>query len=92
MAEIAKNDKACYGFDKVKEAVDAGAVDTLLLTDSLIKRLREDNDFFRLDQLMRSVDDQRGVVFLVSSSNPAGKKLDGIGGIAALLRYKFTYE
>ena len=91
MAGIAKDSAVCYGFADVENAAAAGAVDFLLVSDSLIKRLREENDFFRLDQLMRSVDSQRGSVVLVSSAHDAGRKLDGIGGIGALLRYKLSY-
>lgn len=92
MAEISRDGKAVYGLENCEDAAQAGAVDTLLITDSLIRRLREDNEFFRCDQLMRSVDDQRGTVVMVSSSNSAGQKLDGIGGVGAILRYKLSYE
>ena len=38
--------------------------------------------------MMKSVEDQRGKVIVVSELHEGGKKLDAIGGMAALLRFK----
>lgn len=89
---IAKNGAACYGMRDVRQAILAGAVDTLLVSDGLIQRLRLQETFAELEELMRQVDSQRGSIVLVSSKNSAGKKLDGLGGIGALLRYKLSYN
>ena len=42
----------------------------------------------QLERLMKSVEDARGKVMVVSDYHEAGKKLEAIGGIAALLRFK----
>jgi protein pelota len=40
--------------------------------------------------MMKSVEDQRGKVIVVSELHEGGKKLDAIGGMAALLRYRIS--
>jgi protein pelota len=86
--EIAKDGKSVYGEKQVKQAVEAGAVKTLLITEQYLKEKRENNQFEGLDQLMRLTEQLKGEVHLISNEHEAGKKLQGLGGIAALLRYK----
>jgi len=92
LGEIAKKGSAVYGFKETQKAADAGAVEQLLVTDALIKKLRSEQKFAPLDALMRSVDKQKGTITIVSSEHAGGRRLDGLGGIAALLRYKLSYE
>jgi protein pelota len=92
LGEIAKKGTAVYGIKQTEEATTAGAVATLLVTDTLIQKLRQENTFARVDSIMRSVDKQKGEVVIISGEHTGGKKLDGLGGIAALLRYKLSYE
>ncbi len=92
LAEIAKKGAVTYGVARTEEASAAGAVATLLVTDGLIQKLRQENTFQRVDAIMRSVDKQKGTVVIISSEHTGGKKIDGLGGIAALLRYKLSYE
>ena len=40
---------------------------------------------------MRIVDKSKGEIEIISSEHDAGKKLDGLGGIAAILRFKLSY-
>jgi LysR family hydrogen peroxide-inducible transcriptional activator len=44
-----------------------------------------------IDSLMKIVDSTKGEILIINSDNEAGKKLDGLGGIAAILRYKLNY-
>ena len=46
------------------------------------------NQYNELDEKMKQVDSLQGEIHIVSSEQEAGKKLDGLGGIAAILRYK----
>ncbi len=92
LEEISKKGKVVYGVKQTEEATASGAVETLLVTDTLIQKLRQENTFGRVDYIMRSVDKQKGSVIIVSGEHKGGKKLDGLGGIAALLRYKLSYE
>lgn len=86
-AEIGKQGAAAYGWDEVNTAVESGAVKVLLVTDAFFHRAREEGRFAALDTLMKNVDAAKGDVHIVSTEHEAGKRLDGIGGIAALLRY-----
>ena len=47
--------------------------------------------FEKIDFLMKKVEEMRGKVYLISSEHEGGKKLDGLGGVAGLLRYKLKY-
>lgn len=80
------NDVA-YGLDDVQKATQYGAVEKLLLTDTM---LRESTDEKRteLEKIMREVEDKAGQITVVSTEHEAGVKLQGLGGIAALLRFQ----
>lgn len=91
LAQIAKDNLAVYGFDQVKGAVAAKAVSKLLVVDEMIQKLRMENRFKDLDFLMHAVDKAGGEVHIIAVVNDGGKKLKGIGGIGAILRYKLNY-
>ena len=75
-----------YGLEEVRKAVEYGAVELFLIADEL---LREADDAERnsLEDLMKSVEKMRGKVMIIDSEHEAGRKLLGLGGIAALLRF-----
>jgi len=77
-----------YGLDETLEAASQGAVKILLVTDNRIHEQREKEDYQRLDAAMRTVDSGKGEIHIISSEYDGGKKLDGLGGIGALLHYK----
>jgi len=78
LEEVGKNGKAVYGLDKTKEAIEAGAVELLLVAD---KKIREFEDLLNIADKMRNR-------IMVISSEISEEKLIGLGGIAALLRFK----
>lgn len=90
-SEISKQDLGTYGTEEVKKAAEAGAVATLLVTDGFIHKKREEGNYEKLDSVMKTVDDTKGEIHIISSEFEAGKKLDGLGGIGAILRYKMNY-
>ncbi|RMF55279.1 mRNA surveillance protein pelota [Candidatus Woesearchaeota archaeon] len=92
LSEISKDGAASYGFNETRDAAIAGAVKTLLVTDSFIKKKRESDDYSSLDSVMKAVDASKGEIHIISSDNDAGKKLDGLGGIGAVLRYKTNFS
>jgi len=75
-----------YGFDEVAKAARYGAVEKLLVADVA---LRETTDEKRaaLENIMRLVEEKGGQVAIISAEHEAGAKLQGLGGIAALLRF-----
>lgn len=91
LTEISKNNLAVYGVKETENAVNAGAVKTLLITDSLIQSSREKNNYEKIDNMMKITDSMKGSVNIISSEHEGGKKLNGLGGIAAILRYKLNY-
>jgi protein pelota len=84
---VAQNGLVTYGFKYVKTAVESGAVDELLVTDRFIRESREKKTFKEVNELFKLVDDARGSIHIVSAEHDAGRKLQGLGGVAALLRY-----
>ncbi len=91
-AEIAKSGLAAYGSKEVEEAANAGAVKILLVTDGLIHKTRQQGTFGKIDEMLKNTDRTGGEVFIINSENEPGKKLDALGGIGALLRYKMHWQ
>ena len=91
LSEISKNDLAAYGLKETEEAVNSGAVKVLLITDAKIKESREKRIYYKIEGIMKTSETMRAEVHIINSVNEAGKKLDGLGGIAAILRYKTNY-
>jgi len=91
LQEISKNKLAVYGIRAVKKTLELGAIKVLLITDSFIHKKREQEKFGEIDKIMRNVEQMKGKINLISGEHEGGKKLDGLGGIAALLRYKIDY-
>jgi len=89
--EISKNAKAAYGFEEVKKAVEFGACETLLISEKLLKQMKEKEEYEKLDKLMLEADNIGSDIIFISADHSAGKKLIGLGGIAAILRYKTTF-
>lgn len=87
LGEISKDGAAVYGWKETKSAVENGAVNKLLLTDKFLREKRSSAAYQELDELMKLAD-ASGEVHIISSEQESGRKLDGLGGIAALLRYK----
>jgi protein pelota len=87
LVEVSKQGVAKYGIKDVKMACEAGAIRDLLVTDKLITKRKAEGTFDELYTIMKAVDQARGKVHIISSSHNGGERLDGIGGIACLLRY-----
>lgn len=87
-AEIAKNGLIEYGRMQVRQAAEQGAVKTLFITDSFLQKEREQNTYHEINSLIKAVDSAKGTIMIVSADHEGGRKLNGLGGIAALLRYK----
>lgn len=92
LSEISKESrgKATYGPNQVKMAADAGAVEKLLLSDSLLMKYKEEDKFNDIEQVMLTIERSKGTILIIST-DLAKQKLDGIGGIAALLRYPLSF-
>lgn len=82
LADISKGKPVTYGLTEVGAAAQAGAVEKLLVQDKL---LREKID--EIEPILKSVDKQKGEIIIITGDHHPGKQLEGIGGIAAKLRY-----
>jgi len=91
LAEIKKNGQAVYGIIETENAAHAGAVRDLLVTDSLIQKSRQENIYGRIEHIMKASESSKGSITIISSEHDGGKELNGLGGIAAILRYKLSY-
>lgn len=91
LMEISLHGKAEYGIRNIKKAIETGAISELLITDSFIQKKRQDEDFEEVEYMMRSVENMNGNIHIISSEHEGGKKLDGLGGLGAILRYKLNY-
>ncbi len=78
-ARIGKNGPVSYGPAEVLQALDAGAVETLLVTDELVRAGK--------DETLRKADQVGATVHIVSTGHDAGVRLQLMGGVAALLRF-----
>jgi protein pelota len=81
--ELAKDGLAAYGEEEVKRAVQMGAVRSLLILD---KKLRENRE--EIETLINQAKQTRSEFHVLNSRFEPGQKLEGLGSIAALLRYK----
>src|SRR3989344_192652 len=88
LSVIAKDGKATYGLMEVRKAAEMGAVRDLLVTITFMKKMRANEQYAALHMLLKQVDASRGEIHIISDEHEAGKKLQGLGGIAALLSFK----
>ncbi len=80
------NQKVAYGFEDVSRADAFGAIDTLLVSSKFLQEIPMD-DALRAEGLIRSAEQKRAKIVIVSSEHEAGRQLTSLGGIGALLRF-----
>lgn len=81
LSEISKDGNYAYGFKEVENAILAGAVKTLLVTDKLVREKK-------VDELLKIAGQKKSEIVIINIIHDSGKKLDALGGIGAILRYK----
>lgn len=82
--EIKKNGLAAYGIEEVKFALKNGAVDCLLITDKLVRSEKG-------EELIKIAKENKSDFTIINTMHEAGEKIEGIGGVGALLRFKVSY-
>lgn len=85
LEEIAKDGKVAYGLEEVKRAFEYGAIEKLLITDEFLRKEREKWD---IDDFLKASENMGAEIVIMSSEFEPGKRLNALGGIAALLRFK----
>ena len=79
--EIKKDGLATYGEKEVKNALINGAVERLLIIDVLIRKGIG-------EELLNLAKENKSEFTIINTQHEAGKKMEGIGGVGALLRFK----
>ncbi|HEY9205412.1 MAG TPA: mRNA surveillance protein pelota [Candidatus Methanoperedens sp.] len=87
MKEISINGKAAYGMADVRNAQSLGAIETLLITDELLRTERESDS---IDDFLRDVERSQGNIVVFSTEFEPGRKLESLGSIAAILRFRIN--
>lgn len=77
--------KVAYSLPRVKEAAEAGAVESCAVSDDVFSAGIDEEE---LVSVLNSVEERRGKVYLADSSMEFGKQVSSFGGIVALLRYQ----
>jgi len=77
-----KDGLVTYGLKEVEDALTRGAADHLFLSDVLV---RTKNGEYLLDLARKT----HCEFMIINSMHETGKKFEGIGGVAALLRFKY---
>jgi protein pelota len=80
--EIKKDGAVTYGVREVEDALSKGAVQMLLISDVLVRRKEG-------ERLLVAARKTQGDFIIINTMHEAGKKFEGIGGVAALLRFKY---
>ncbi|HUH79017.1 MAG TPA: mRNA surveillance protein pelota [Methanoregula sp.] len=81
LSRIAKDGPVAYGRSAVGDAIAFGAAEEVLIVDSLLRDPE-------VAQLIERAEAMRATVVVLSGSFEPGERLEALGGIAALLRYK----
>jgi len=79
-------ERAYYGVDDVERACEMGAIETLLVTDSLFRSC-EVATRRRYVALVENCRGSGGAVMICSTQHVSGQQLEQISGVAALLRF-----
>ena len=83
LEELGKDGLCAYGESNIRKAEEYKAIKTLLLTDKLLREKRN-----TMTSLLKSVERHKAGICIVSTAHEAGKQLDALGGIAAILRFR----
>jgi protein pelota len=75
-----------YGIKEVENAATMGAVEKLVLADTMLRETEEEQRL-RLEKIMHEVEQRNGSVTVVSTEHEAGAKLLALTGLVALLRF-----
>lgn len=84
--EHLQKDSLVYGLDDVASASQMGAVQSLVISVSFIKKMREEQKYEHIDSMMKVVEQHNGEIHIVQDSAVI-KTVDGLGGVVAITRW-----
>ncbi len=79
-------ERLAYGADAVADAVTAGNVATLIVTEREIRKRRERGTFAELERTLAAAEEARAAIRVLSSEEAQGK-IDPLGGVVAIRRW-----
>lgn len=86
LAAIATDRPVAYGVDDCRTAAQAGAIQTLLVSETYMHQQRLEGDVAPIEHVL-ALAEQTGAQIMFIGRHEAGKKIAGLGGLAAKLRY-----
>ena len=78
---------AVYGLKNVDYAKTMGSIKHLLISNSTLKKGKIEKNK-ALDELLSDIKGMKGDITIVSNEHDLGKQLEGLGGLAATLRFR----
>ncbi len=81
-------DRLAYGILDVEDVVGQGNAAAVIITENAFAKARSDGEqaFVRLEDALRRCEESRGEVHVLASDE-AMRKIDGLGGVAAIRRW-----
>ncbi len=86
LMEMLSKETVAIGFEEVEKAVKSGAIEDLIVEETLMAKKREE-----VEKIIDKAEQTNSKVHFVSQKTEAGKKIEGLGGLAATLRYKLDW-
>lgn len=84
-------DRAPYGVAHVRRALDANAVETLLVCDDLFRNATSVSERHKYVQMVENARASNTKVVIFSRMHVSGEQLAGLSGVAAILRYAMPH-
>ena len=81
----------CYGLDQCIQSAEQGALDSVLIVDTLFKTKKE-NEKEMVSKLMDQIDKTRVTYYIVDNKSENGRIIKNFGGILGLLRYAIVFS
>ena len=85
LLRISQDGAVAYGRKEVREAIEFGAAEQVLVADTLLR----DEEVMHL---IEKAEAMRATIVVLSSGFEPGERLVALGGIAALLRYRLIKQ
>lgn len=79
--------KFAYGMENIEDCANSGRIEVLLISTKMINKAKDEGNYVELNNFMKLVEQLNGELTIIESKNEPGKILDGLGGIASILRY-----
>ncbi len=92
LARLGKGlETVAYGLESVFQASQMGAIETLLVLDTLVRSQKE-NDKRAVRTTLKKSETSQSKIHIVLASSENGEQLASLGGILALLRFPVYYD